>query len=175
MEKWEEALYALKVANVVKNTRLRELNYFTVLHDPRFQLSPGGSEHHHNYPHGLVIHVNEVMQNVRSMTGGKPSDALTTAVIWHDYMKIKDYNLDGEKVVKLPYRKLINHVSGSAIVFHQAACGILPTEELEQIEHLLLSHHGRKEWGSPVEPATSDAFILHAADMMSSRGCNLTN
>lgn len=173
MEKWEEALCALRVANSsVKNSQLLTLNYFTVLHDPRFQISPGGSEHHHNYPHGLIIHVNEVMQNVLSMASN-PSDDLITAVIWHDYMKIKDYALDGEQVVKLPYRKLINHVAGSAMEFHHAAHGMLSVPQLENIEHLLLSHHGRREWGSPVEPLTAEAFILHAADMMSSRGANL--
>lgn len=173
MEKWQEALYALRIANArVTNMDLLQLNYFTVLHDPRFQISPGGSEHHHNYPHGLVIHVNEVMQNVLSMSSN-PSDDLITAVIWHDYMKIKDYALDGDQVVKLPYLKLINHVAGSAMEFHHAALGLLPSAQLENIEHLLLSHHGRKEWGSPVEPLTAEAFILHAADMMSSRVANL--
>lgn len=173
MEKWQEALYALRIANArVTNMDLLQLNYFTVLHDPRFQISPGGSEHHHNYPHGLVIHVNEVMQNVLSMSSN-PSDDLITAVIWHDYMKIKDYALDGDQVVKLPYLKLINHVAGPAMEFHHAALGLLPSAQLENIEHLLLSHHGRKEWGSPVEPLTAEAFILHAADMMSSRVANL--
>lgn len=173
MEKWQEALYALRIANArVTNKGLLQLNYFTVLHDPRFQISPGGSEHHHNYPHGLVIHVNEVMQNVLSMSSN-PSDDLITAVIWHDYMKIKDYALDGDQVVKLPYLKLINHVAGPAMEFHHAALGLLPSAQLENIEHLLLSHHGRKEWGSPVEPLTAEAFILHAADMMSSRVANL--
>ena len=173
MEKWEESLYALCIANArIKDISLERMNYFTVLHDPRFQISPGGSEHHHNYPHGLIIHVNEVMQNVLSMASN-PSDDLITAVIWHDYMKIKDYALDGEQVVKLPYRKLINHVAGSAMEFHHAAHGMLSVPQLENIEHLLLSHHGRKEWGSPVEPLTAEAFILHAADMMSSRGANL--
>jgi 3'-5' exoribonuclease len=174
MEKWEEALYRLRVANAqVKDLSLERLNYFTVLHDPRFQDAPGGSDHHHNYKHGLIIHVDEVMQNVFSMTSGKPSDDLITAVIWHDYMKIKDYGWEGETIIKLPYHKLINHVTGSAIAFNQAAQGIIPLVQLENIEHLILSHHGRKEWGSPVEPATAEAFILHAADMMSSRGVNL--
>lgn len=173
MGNWKAALAALRMANdVVQDHRLGALNH-KVLGDPLFQVSPGGSEHHHNYPHGLVIHVNEVMQNVLRMTEGKPSDALITAVIWHDFMKTKDYGLDGEKVTKLPYRKLINHVAGSAMEFHQAAYGILAPKEREEIEHLLLSHHGRKEWGSPVEPATAEAFILHAADMMSANGCNL--
>jgi len=76
-------------------------------------------------------------------------------------------------ITKKTYRKRINHVAGSAMEFHRHAYGVLDTEELEQIEHLLLSHHGRKEWGSPVEPATAEAFILHAADMMSAHGVNL--
>jgi len=57
--------------------------------------------------------------------------------------------------------------------FHRLAYLEISEAQLERIEHLLLSHHGRKEWGSPVEPLTAEAFILHAADMMSSRGVNL--
>jgi 3'-5' exoribonuclease len=174
MEKWVESLDELRVANsAVKNQQLLRLNYFTVLGNCAFQQAPGGFTKHHDYQHGLVIHVNEVMQNVRKMCIGRSSDALITAVIWHDFMKIKEYSWDGEKVVKLPYRTLIRHLAGSAMEFHHAACGILVPSELEIIEHLLLSHHGKREWGSPIEPATAEAFILHAADMMSASGCNL--
>ena len=174
MEKHEEALYRLEVANEQAGSLpLIRLNKI-VLNDTAFFHAPGGIEHHHNYRHGLVIHVDEVMQNVFAMTGDAPSGELITAVIWHDYMKIKDYGWDAEgNITKAPYRKLINHVAGSAMVFYQAACSILPVEKLERIEHLLLSHHGRKEWGSPVEPATAEALILHAADMMSAKGVNL--
>jgi len=107
------------------------------------------------------------------MTEYNPSDELITAVIWHDYMKVKDYCwLDG-KIVKTDYGKKIYHVAGSAMEFHFHAASCLSTEVLERIEHLLLSHHGRKEFGSPVEPQTAEAFILHTADMMSAQGCNL--
>ena len=175
MEKHEEALYELRMANSkVKSKVLRHMNEGCVLGCKAFQNSPGGSDHHHNYRHGLVIHVNEVMQNVFSMTNNKPSDELITAVLWHDLMKTRDYGLEmDEKVTKLPYRKLINHVAGSAMEFHRLAYLEISEAQLERIEHLLLSHHGRKEWGSPVEPLTAEAFILHAADMMSSRGVNL--
>jgi len=174
MEKHEEALYELRVAaSKVKSLLMRKLNDI-VLYDPLFLEAPGGSEHHHKFAHGLVVHVNEVMQNVLQLTNNRPSDELLTAVIWHDYMKIKDYTISpGGEVIKMPYRKLINHVSGSAMEFHLNAYFILSTETSERVEHLILSHHGRQEWGSPVEPATSDAFILHAADMMSANGCNL--
>jgi 3'-5' exoribonuclease len=130
---------------------------------------------HHDYRHGLVIHVAEVMRNVQSMTYGSPSASLVTAVIWHDYMKTKEYALEpdgegGERIVKTPYRNLIRHVAGSAMEFHRVACDLLDEEELLGIEHLLLSHHGRREWGSPIEPSTAEAFILHAADQMSAHG-----
>ena len=34
------------------------------------------------------------------------------------------------------------------------------------LQHLILSHHGHREWGSPVEPSTPEAVLLHQADMM---------
>jgi 3'-5' exoribonuclease len=164
--------YLCGVNDRVQHTVLRRLNSI-VLYSPLFFTSPGGVEHHHNYEHGLVIHVAEVMSNVFEMTLRHPSDELITAVIWHDYMKTCDYSMDANLIVKQPYRKLINHLSGSAMEFHAEARECLPRETLEHIEHLLLSHHGRHEWGSPVEPQTAEAFILHAADMMSAKGCNL--
>jgi 3'-5' exoribonuclease len=169
-----DALVQLRNVNDwVKDTELRVLNR-SVLDDPTFFTSPGGATKHHDYEHGLVIHVEEVMQNVLKMTQFNPSCELATAVIWHDYMKTADYGLDAEnKVVKLPYRKMIGHLPGSAMEFHRQAYGKIPLGQLERIEHLLLSHHGRREWGSPVEPATAEAFILHAADMMSAHGVNL--
>ena len=146
-----------------------------VLDDPLFLEAPGGREHHHNFRGGLLVHTFEVMRNVMKMTYGSPSSALVTAVIWHDYMKVREYSFDKEgKVIDAPYRKMIGHVAGSAMKFHYAASQLgMPESFIDCVEHLLLSHHGRKEWGSPVEPATGEAFILHAADMMSSRGVNL--
>jgi 23S rRNA maturation-related 3'-5' exoribonuclease YhaM len=78
-----------------------------------------------------------------------------------------------EGVVEYPYRKKIGHLAGSAMEFHCEARERLRVEVLVHIEHLMLSHHGRRDWGSPVEPSTSEAFILHSADMMSAKGCNL--
>lgn len=175
MEEHEKALYSLKCINDwrVRSLLLRRLNSI-VLDDPRFSVAPGGVTKHHDFKHGLVIHVSEVMSNVNKMTHYNPSDELTTAVIWHDYMKVREYDLDSEgKVVKLPYRNFVRHVAGSAMQFHFEAASCLPTGILDRVEHLLLSHHGRKEWGSPIEPATAEAFILHAADMMSATGVNL--
>jgi 3'-5' exoribonuclease len=171
----KESLKYLQNVNtgLVNSLLLMRLNH-KVLDDPRFVLSPGGITKHHDYGGGLVIHVAEVMRNVLRMTEHSYADELITAVIWHDYMKVRDYTVDAQgAVVKLPYHKLIGHVAGSALEFHSEASKCLPQDMLERIEHLLLSHHGRKEWGSPIEPATAEAFILHTADMMSATGANI--
>ena len=80
-------------------------------------------------------------------------------------------------LVKTPYRNLVRHVAGSHAEFIRLTAYLsddhLSPEKKMKIEHAMLAHHGRKEWGSPVEPATAEAFILHAADMMSATGCNL--
>jgi len=157
-----------------------------VLRNVHFAEAPGGVEHHHNYPKGLVEHVGEVMNNAVKLAGGNPSPVLIVSVIWHDFMKIRDYSINYNVVghfcfpkpnvpeftlIKEPYRKLINHVSGSFGEFYYEAKTMgLPQEFIDDVSHCLLSHHGRKEWGSPVEHLTADAFILHTADNMSAHG-----
>ena len=146
-----------------------------VLNDVWFLNAPGGVTKHHDYRHGLVEHVAEVMHNVIKLTAGWTSPELITSVIWHDYMKTRDYelNLDGS-VKKMPYRNLIRHLSGSYAEFYLHAHRLGYEEKfIDDVGHCLLSHHGRQEWGSPVEPQTADAFILHAADMMSASGIAL--
>jgi len=176
MDNGEAFRNLLCAARLVDDPVLSRLNDI-VLGDARFQTAPAGSEEHphQKFKGGLVVHVNEVMNNVFLMTAGTPSDELITAVIWHDYMKIKDYEMatDNGPVIKTQYQKQIRHLAGSAMEFHAEARGVLPVEQLERIEHLLLSHHGRREWGSPVEPQTAEAYILHTADMMSAKGCNI--
>lgn len=175
MEQADESLYALRVANSsVKNLVLQQLNE-VVLNDSAFFYSPGGTERHHQYKHGLVIHVAEVMSNILRMTSGTPGDALISAVIWHDFLKIREYALDSNgETVNLAYRKMIGHVAGSAMEFYyEAHRAGLSELTIENILHLLLSHHGCKEWGSPAEPQTAEAFLLHAADNMSAYGVNL--
>jgi 3'-5' exoribonuclease len=115
------------------------------------------------------------MEYALSMKGpGVDWEVLATAVCWHDYDKLKEYELkeDG-KIGYTDYIRTTGHVVGSVLEFVALVDdeqGWYFTKKREAITHCMLSHHGRKEWGSPVEPATREAFILHAADMLSSRG-----
>lgn len=146
-----------------------------VLKDEAFALAPASETHHHACTRGLSEHTLEVVQLVREMAPDEESrDLLTVAAIWHDYAKIWEYEWKENKIVSLPYKNKIGHIVGSYLQFQKSAINLLSTYELmswyptlERIAHCILSHHGRREWGSPVEPQTLEAHILHSADMTS--------
>ena len=66
---------------------------------------------------------------------------------------------------------LLGHIALGLILVREAARrGIrVPAELRTQLEHLVLSHHGTREHGSPVEPKTIEAFILAAVDELDAR------
>lgn len=64
------------------------------------------------------------------------------------------------------------HIIAGAMEFAKWAahyCGVSNTDTIDAVTHCILAHHGRKEWGSPVEPQTIEALILHQSDMLSAR------
>jgi len=74
-----------------------------------------------------------------------------------DYDRATSYTRDGN---------LVGHVTLGTIMVRAAIDGIpdFPAALRSQIEHLIVSHHGRKEFGAPIEPMTIEAMILSAAD-----------
>ncbi len=64
----------------------------------------------------------------------------------------------------------IHHITRSALFFSECAKKYnLDADVTDRVIHNILSHHQRKEWGSPVEPKTKIAWILHLADSVSAR------
>jgi len=160
-------MYGL-VTDRVTSLALRECCRYA-LGDPRFAKGYGSSvdtsHKHHAYSGGLVVHTAEVVTAAVSMgeTVGADLDVLITAAIWHDFAKIHDYDEHGNGT---KYRDLIRHVSGSFAEFTWY-WDVIEHPKYEEISHCILAHHGRKEWGSPVEPQTKEAACLHYADMLS--------
>jgi 3'-5' exoribonuclease len=161
-----------RVLHSVPETRVAE----AVLGDPRFLEAIASSSHHpesHQVPGGLVVHTLEVAREAVRMAGDdrKLARLVFVAAVYHDIGKIHEYALMGGKVVKLPFAKLCGHVVwGWDYFLAQAAAAKLSSSDTAAIGHGILAHMGRKEWGSPVEPATRLAFILHTADMLSAKG-----
>lgn len=139
---------------------------------------PSSRKHHHTYPWGNLVHTAEVLDYIQRvgtrMLARDPDEGLrlyanlTTAAILHDWGKIRDYAKDPVTGVwhETDFRNKIRHVAESYALFREASQG-LPEADRDEIGRLILAHHGRKEWGSPVEPQTPDALILHQADYWS--------
>lgn len=145
-----------------------------VLEDDRFaEWSGSGSpENHHYGDGGLLQHTAEVVRLCEMTLKTLPCKAnprvLFTAAIWHDYGKIWDYQKNGDVWSKSNnHARTIHHISRSVMEYHIAWGS--DTEFDNAIVHCILSHHGRREWGSPVEPLSEEAWILHLCDNLSAR------
>jgi 3'-5' exoribonuclease len=148
---------------------------YVVLNDSHFAESPASAGHHpgpHRERGGLALHTLEVAQAAIGLAGTdtRLAERALVAAVFHDYGKVHEYAFRDGTTVKLPFYQRIGHVVFGFTTFLQAAKGLLTEEEQEDIGHALLAHHGRREWGSPVEPQTRLAFILHTADMISTKG-----
>lgn len=133
---------------------------------------------HHDYAGGLLIHTAEVVELCESFSGSvlseSQTDVLLVAAILHDHAKIYDYVSrvdDKGKTIweRTKHGKEIYHVVDGYQRWITWASGqsAIPTSFVNDVGHAMLAHHGRKEWGSPVEPQTPVADILHFADTMS--------
>ena len=143
-----------------------------VLYDPRFEEAPGGIARHHAYPGGLAKHTLEVAELMEKFCIGLGYEAMRLgfiASVMHDYGKVLEYefNMDGS-ISRTPFAYLTRHLVWSWHFFLDKAKEVeLSAYDIREVGHAMLAHHGLKEWGSPVEPHTTLAFLLHAADMLS--------
>jgi 3'-5' exoribonuclease len=154
----------------------------TVLADPRFLVWSGSSKpnQHHYGKGGLAQHTWEVahlcLQNNKMFTKlekGVTDQRAFLAALYHDAGKMWDYSpldLDHKDWQGNEHKRRIHHISRSALVWHDAAeKGGVAAEMHDDILHAILSHHGAREWGSPVSPATRLAWLLHLCDGLSAR------
>lgn len=169
----------VKIMESIQEPILKKvLNYFFedktfVTH---FLRVPAALKRHHAYIGGLVEHTAGVIALCKAAAGYYPlinRDLLLAGAILHDIGKVKTYKIN-KGFEGTNEGKLIGHlVLGVQMVeqaFQSAFSEIEPSEKNqsihEQLIHLLVSHHGIMEWGSPIEPLTIEACILHHADNM---------
>lgn len=147
-----------------------------VLQDPMFQAGIGSSGHHpksHQVPGGLVIHTLEVAKAAVQMAhpDKKLMELAYVAAVFHDYGKILEYEWTNAGVKKLQFARMTGHVVfGWQFFLTASAKHDVDPDDAADIAHAILAHMGRKLWGSPVEPQTPLAHIIHAADLLSAKG-----
>jgi len=133
-----------------------------------FRSAPAAKQIHHAALGGLLEHTLAVARLCQDLCRRYPrldADLLVTAALLHDAGKTReltwsrrfDYSDEG---------RLIGHIVIGAEMVTQRAAAIegFPPETLLRLRHMLLSHHGQYEWGSPKRPKTLEAVALHHAD-----------
>ncbi len=140
----------------------------------RFQEAPAAKGIHHAYIGGLLEH-SLSMARVANMLAdhyeGVDRSLLIAGALLHDLGKIEELYMDNGLIDYTARGRLKGHlVIGSEMVGRVAGqIKGFPDELLEQLQHLILSHHGRQEYGSPAVPMTVEAFLLNYIDELDSK------
>ena len=133
-----------------------------------FCQAPAAKGMHHNYIHGLLEHtvsVCRVAAAIARQYQDVDADLLLAGAILHDIGKTVEFKY----VTAIDYSdrgRLLGHIVIGEKIIADAIARLdqFPGELELQLLHLVLSHHGEKEYGSPVRPKTLEAFILNHAD-----------
>ncbi len=162
----------------VKNTQLNKLlKIFFSDRDfvRRFASAPAAKTIHHGCIGGLLEHTMEVIDlccKINDMFPGRMSkDILITGAILHDVGKVEEYDTNSFNFDMTDRGKLIGHISIGKEMLDDRIAEIkdFPHELKLELEHIILSHHGHREWGSPEIPKTIHAFTVYHADLISAR------
>lgn len=134
--------------------------------------APAAQRRHHAYRGGLLVHSVEVAElalAVCERLQGLDRDLLVTGALLHDAGKIREMQCDSPGYEFTEDGGLLGHVMLGADIIRETVAGLpgFPDETRNRLIHLVLSHHGRREWGAPVEPATAEALLLHSCDHIS--------
>jgi 3'-5' exoribonuclease len=152
----------------VRDPFVRELlQRMTTEHVEKLKIWPAAQTVHHAYRSGFLEHVLSVARSalVLGTAYGANRDLLTAGALLHDIGKLEELQYD-RSTNYTREGNLVGHVTLGAMMVRAAMERIpeFPDVLRTQIEHLIVSHHGHKEFGAPVEPMTIEAMILSAAD-----------
>lgn len=138
----------------------------------RFIVAPAASGMHHAYIGGLLEHTLSMAAVADLLTlhyTQANRDLLLCGVLLHDLGKVYEYTLE-EGFTRSDDGHLVGHIVRGVVLVERAAAELdFPATDLQQLLHLIVSHHGTTEWGSPVVPKTLEAVLLHQIDLLDSR------
>ena len=148
------------------------LNYFLEKFKDKFYDAPAATSVHHEFSSGLLMHstsIAEICDFLASYYEDVDRDLLITGAILHDFGKMIE--LSGPAIYHYTVEgKLLGHISIGMAEIRKAAEELNITSEVPLLlEHMLLSHHGQYEFGSPVLPLTREALILSIVDSLDSK------
>jgi 3'-5' exoribonuclease len=139
----------------------------------RFLDAPAAVTNHHAYLGGLLEHIVSLSESCLRTADAYPSldrDLLIAGAFLHDIGKVEELTI--ERGLDYSDRgRLHGHIVTGVLWVEERARRMegFPPALLDHLKHLILSHHGELEWGSPVQPMTAEAITLHALDNLDAK------
>jgi 3'-5' exoribonuclease len=136
-------------------------------HYQAFIVFPAATRNHHAYTSGLLYHTLSMVDIAEFFISKYPPinrDLLISGILLHDLAKTRElsspiitkYTLEG---------KLLGHIHMMASEIYAKAKQLdIPEQHTILLQHLVLSHHGKPEFGSAIQPFTKEALLLHMID-----------
>ena len=139
-----------------------------------YRSAPAAKHYHQAYRHGLLEHsltVGQAVSAIAAVFPGVDRDIAVTGALLHDIGKIEAYELGPETIEISDLGRLHGEI---ALGYHRVrseieALGGFPSGLANALLHIILSHHGLLEHGSPVVPCTREATLVHMVDNLGSR------
>ncbi|MDW8029709.1 MAG: HD domain-containing protein [Armatimonadota bacterium] len=162
---WEKITSAVES---VHNPHLKSLLQ-SFFEDPEFvkafKNAPASLYLHHSWVGGLIEHICSVLDLAEAVCRNYPEldrDLLITGVLLHDIGKVREYSWQVD-IDRTDEGRLLGHlILGDEMVTEKIKqIPEFPSELAMRVRHMLISHHGVGEWGSPRPPMTLEAAALH--------------
>jgi 3'-5' exoribonuclease len=139
-----------------------------------FRVAPAAKHYHQAYRHGLLEHCLAVAQAVSAISAtfaGVDRDAAITGALLHDIGKVDAYTYEGESIELTDAGRLHGEIALGYYRIRREVEQIegFPAELAQALCHIILSHHGTLEHGSPVVPCTREATLVHMIDNLGGR------
>ena len=174
-----EYFFAIQNPNISRMTRA-----LIKKHQPALLVYPAASKNHHDYASGLLDHVVSMLRLGKAICDLYPTlnrDLMYAGIILHDIGKVIE--LTGPVATSYTVEgNLLGHISIMVTEIGLVANELkIEGEEVMLLQHLVLSHHGKEEYGSPKKPMIQEAEMLHYIDNidakmnMLTRALNKTN
>jgi 3'-5' exoribonuclease len=155
------------LVETIQRPHLREL--LDRLIDRAYHEAPAAKYYHQAYRHGLLEHCLSVAQGVNAMAAPFPKidrDLAVTGALLHDIGKVETYSWTTGAIELTDAGKLLGEIPLGYYRVRREIERIesFPRADAEALLHIILSHHGKLEHGSPVVPCTREATLVHFID-----------
>jgi 3'-5' exoribonuclease len=173
-----EAMFA-KLLNRIRQMPAGPLQalLLNVFEDPetarKFKLAPAATTFHHAYLGGLLEHVSSLIElgdRICDHYPGLEREWVLAGLLLHDIGKIEELTFE-RRIAYSTRGQLLGHISIGVDMIREKMRAVpnFPPELADRLEHIILSHHGKLEFGSPKEPMFMEALVVNYLDDLDSK------